>query len=62
MYYFIECPLYIDLRLDLFSTISIFTDASIETILYGNPELSLEQNKVVFDAVHLYMLKTMRFK
>jgi hypothetical protein len=60
-HYFINCPHYIDIRCDLFSAISAFTDVNINTILFGNSMLTTEQNEVVFDAVHLFIIRSERF-
>ena len=60
-HFFIECPHYLEIRRDLFNVISIFTQVSIDTILFGHVELTTEQNYIVFDAVHNYILKSKRF-
>ena len=61
-HFFIECPYYLDIRLNLFSVMSIYTEVTLDTILHGHFDLTIEQNKIVFDAVHSYILNSERFK
>ncbi len=61
-HYFIECPNYIDFRIDLFSAILPFTQVELDVLLQGDPKLNVEQNKAIFDAVYLYFERTKRFK
>ena len=59
-HYLLDCPNYIDERHDLANTIGN-DNMFIQNLLFGNPNLSLEQNKEVFKAVHLFIMKTERF-
>ena len=54
-HYFMECPNYADLRLQLFNAIAPFTYPDIGIILYGNPQLDKNINLDIFDAVHNYI-------
>ena len=60
-HYFFMCPDYNDLRLKLFNQIAPYCAASINTLLYGHPNLNLNVNSCIFDAVHEYILETKRF-
>ena len=60
-HFFIDCELYIELRLDLFNAIAAYTTVNIETILNGNSSLTLAQNHAIFDAVHNFITNSKRF-
>jgi hypothetical protein len=60
-HYFIECPNYIDFCIDWFCAILSFTDVELDVLLQGDPNLNVEQNKAIFDAVYLYFERTRRF-
>ena len=55
-HYFFECVLYHDSRLELFNSISNYCTTTFELILFGNPLLSDEANKTIFDAVHKFII------
>ena len=57
-HFFLECPLYADLRVKLDSDVSKISGCNIQTLLYGDNTLSLERNKQIFAAVHEYMKNT----
>ena len=61
-HYFFRCPHYNDIRIDLYSAISVYSEITLSIILHGNPHLSIEQNKFIFDAVHSYIIRSDRFK
>ena len=60
-HYFMECPLYIDLRNRLRNQIEQATSFLLKNILFGDESLELDQNKRIFDAVHSYILDSKRF-
>ena len=60
-HFFMQCPNYADIRLNLFSIISIFTKVTVDTIFHGHTDLTSEQNEVVIEAVHSFILKSERF-
>ena len=60
-HFFLKCPLYIDLRFELFNAISVYSQVNMNVILHGNSNLDYEQNKTIFDAVHSFILQTKRF-
>ena len=61
-HYFMECPNYVDLRLQLFNAIFPFTYPGIGILLYGNPWLDKNINLHIFDAVHSYSIISKRFE
>jgi hypothetical protein len=44
-HFFIECPLYDNIRRNLFVFLRIFGEIDLNVILYGNTELLIDQNK-----------------
>ena len=60
-HYFMECPNYAQLRIELFNAIVPYTDADIGTILYESEMLGINKNIAVIDAVHNYIIKSERF-
>ncbi|CAG2224800.1 unnamed protein product [Mytilus edulis] len=58
---FLECPLYINFRNQLFKNIQHLADISIEHILFGTDEITVEQNTILFRNVHSYIRHTKRF-
>ena len=61
-HFFIDCPLYAGPRLELSEKINELTDFNINIILFGDKNLTLEQNKSIFKSVHRYMNATRRFE
>ena len=60
-HFFLHCQNYIDLRLQLYNTISVYCEVTLNTILHGNPKLDINFNKQIFDAVHHFIVSTNRF-
>ncbi len=60
-HFFMHCPLYNDIRLDLYNAIYVYSPVTLNIILYGNPRLEQSINKFIFDAVHLFILRSRRF-
>ena len=56
-----ECPLYADIRVNLFESLRPLTEINLQTLLYGNDNLSLEANILIFNYVQLYLQKSNRF-
>ena len=48
-------------REKMIRTLTALTPPTLDTILFGNPNLQLEENKLVFSAIHTYILETERF-
>ena len=61
IHFFLECPLYINFRNQLFKNIQHLADISIEHILFGTDEITVEQNTILFRNVHSYIRHTKRF-
>ncbi|MCP3901810.1 MAG: hypothetical protein GY707_19040, partial [Desulfobacteraceae bacterium] len=61
-HFFFECPLYTDIRNDLMNAVTLITIPNIDFLLFGNPQLDNQQNKELFNAVHLFITKSNRFK
>jgi len=60
-HFFFECPRYIVERNSLFNYVERIIDVSLANLLYGNKNISLDENKRVFDAVHQFIIATNRF-
>ena len=60
-HYFIDCPLFAVPRVDLRNSIENFTAFNINTVLFGMKDLSIDQNKLICEAVHKFILETKRF-
>ena len=60
-HYFIQCPMYEIERQILRQNIEMVSSFTVKVILFGDPQLSLKQNKVIFGAVHEFMETTRRF-
>ena len=62
MHFFLNCPIYAQQRIQLSNSVSQTVDFTLENILFGVPGSSFEQNKIIFDAVHKYIIDTGRFQ
>ena len=60
-HFFLTCNRFRNLRHVLLNTISTFCQPTLEVILYGSTDISVEENKQVFLAVHEFILRTKRF-
>ena len=60
-HFFCDCPFYNDIRQDLKTAVQSVGTFNVQNLLYGNKDLSIEENTVIFDAVHLFITKSMRF-
>ena len=61
-HYLLVCNRFSNLRRDLLNTFSMICRPTIDVYLSGNEELSTEQNKNIFLAVQIFVLKTKRFQ
>ena len=61
-HFFFSCPLFTDQRQHLLDSVMRITLPSLNVLLYGDPALSLEINREVFQAVHKYISTTERFQ
>ena len=55
---------YLDLheRQELINAVSVMCEPTLNVLLYGNTELSYEQNKEIFLSVQIYIVKSKRFQ
>ena len=60
-HYFLHCQFYHAQRTELIHEISQHTQVTLQTLLSGNPLLSLHTNTLIFEAVHKYITDTRRF-
>ena len=60
-HYFFECKLYLLIRNTLVQKLSDITTVNLQTILYGNENLSFYNNEIIFNEVHKYILDSKRF-
>ena len=61
-HYFVNCPLYSNIRHDLINTVTSVTQFSIDVLLYGDNTRSFNENVEIFDAVHQYIKHSKRFE
>ena len=60
-HFFFRCPIYQDIRTKLLNSINPICTATTKLLLYGNTNLSIEANSVIFSAVQEYITKSKRF-
>ena len=61
-HYFMACPKFENERDELKQKVERITNFNVKVLLFGSSKLKLEENKIVFDAVHKYIVETGRFK
>lgn len=61
-HFFFDCTLYQNIRHEMLASISNIATPTLQTLLYGNPELSDENNRNIFLTVQSYIRKSKRFK
>ena len=61
-HYFFECRYYHEFRNSLFQSVSEISTVSLQTLLFGDENLSLADNGKILTAVHSYIIDTNRFK
>jgi hypothetical protein len=62
IHYLLECPLYANVRMQLFMSITPYTVISIENLLVGSDNLTDENNLIVFRNVQKYIQHSNRFE
>ena len=60
-HFFMNCPLYQNIRIELFAAVRKHAVCSIETLLFGDVNLTNDANKSIFDAVHDFISQSNRF-
>ena len=60
-HYFLICHKHTIQRLVLFNSLRIFLPLRLETLLYGNPNLTDAENKTIFESVHIFIKNSNRF-
>ena len=61
IYYFLDCPLYTVPRQNLFIKISFLHNINFNDLLFGDQDLTLNENKVMVLAVQEYIEDYGRF-
>ena len=61
VHFFFECQRYVIQRTVLFNATRNFHPLSINILLFGNPDLSDQDNQIIFDAVHSFIKSSRRF-
>ena len=61
-HYFMTCLRFENERDELKQNVERITNFNVKVLLFGSSKLKLEENKIVFDAVHRYIMETGRFK
>jgi len=56
-----ECPLYQNERDCLFRNLRETKKKNIETLLFGNDEININENSMIFNKVRAYFRQTKRF-
>ena len=59
-HFLLDCILYHDIRFDMLATISVICTPIIDTLIYGNPDVSINDNIVIFKAVQRFISKSKR--
>ena len=60
-HFLLQCPLYHACRTKMMNTVSLIGNFTCETLLYGENELSLDDNCIIFEAVHAFIIESGRF-
>ena len=60
-HYFFVCSLYLNERVELFHSTVSYHPLSLRTLLFGDQNLSTEDNFIIFRAVHRFIKETKRF-
>ena len=55
-------PKFYSLKQELINAVSAMCEPTLSVLLYGNTELSYEQNKEIFLSVRKYIVKSKRFR
>jgi hypothetical protein len=60
-HFFFECHRYADSRASFLNTISTICSATLQKLLNGDPNISDDANRRLFEAVHTYIRESRRF-
>ena len=60
-HYFFQCNIYTNQRLSLFNSLSIYAPITIEMLLFGDLNMSNEDNEFITLCVQKYIHETKRF-
>ena len=60
--FLLRCPLYHNHRQEMLISVSRLCQPTVNVLLYGVDNLSFNDNKQIFDAVHDFLIKTKRFQ
>ena len=60
-HYFLICPIYANIRQKMVDVINGLTNCNINTILFGDSNLTLDENKIIFKSVHEFIKMSKRF-
>ena len=60
-HFFLDCHLYYTYRLKLINVVNELGNFTLDTLLYGDENLDTEQNCIIFQAVHDYIMDSGRF-
>ena len=60
-HFLLECPLYIRQRATLRATVGKYGNFGSKTMIFGDKNLSINENLAIFGAVHAFILDTNRF-
>ena len=60
-HYFLRCHKHTIQRLVLFNSLRNFLPLRLEILLYGNPNLTDAENKIIFESVHIFIKNSNRF-
>jgi len=60
-HFLLDCPLYVSDRMYMLVSVIGVTDITLKNLLYGNDAITLDDNKIVFHAVHKFIDATKRF-
>ena len=60
-HYFLKCNKFNNQRVTLFNATREFHPLNINTLLFGNSQLIIEENLVIFKSVHEFIKQTKRF-
>ena len=61
-HFLLRCPLYHNHRQEMLITVSRLCQPTVNVLLYGVDDLSFNDNKQIFGAVHDFLIKTKRFQ
>ena len=60
-HFLLVCPLFIVQRQLMLNSVAALTEVTLRNLLYGDTNLTEEQNRAMFDAVHIFIQMSKRF-